>query len=370
MKRKTRKHQIVNGTRGIRSADLEQPRNRIRNHWSPRERPVIEHTRSPISANRGFKDDAGDDGKGGWPDQGAKCCLQDFPTGQANLGGVPYAIGKEPRTCIVLKSGRRPFADLYPAEATIPLGFRVEGLYFLHSTSWGSQEPTGRYQIQYADGAVAEITLIEGENILGWNSAPREFPRERGTQSRVVWTGSCEVFPSLVVCQMLWVNPKPEVAIKAVRFSNPPGALCPVLIAMTAVVKAGKADQEAIAAAQNKAGQWLKKAIAAIDAGKDDEARAALREALAADPKLDAAHQRLCELEERAGDQKAILAAYNGWAASSPRTPLPYNKIGQILEKQNDLAGALDAYAKSLEVEWNQPPIIEAKSRLTRQIKK
>ena len=183
-------------------------------------------------------------------------------------------------------------------------------------------------------------------------------------------TGSCELFPSLVVCQMLWVNPKPDLAIKAVRFSNPPGALCPVLIAMTAAVKAGKADQEAMAAAKSKAGERLKQAIAALDAGQDNEARAALLEALQADPQLDAAYQRLCELEERQGDQKAILAAYKAWAASRPRTPLPYNKIGQILEKQNDLKGALDAYTKSLEVEWNQPPIIEAKSRLTLQIKK
>jgi uncharacterized protein YecT (DUF1311 family) len=320
--------------------------------------------------NRGFKDDVGDDGKGGWPDQGPKCDMREFPTGETNLGGVPYSIGQEPRTCIVLKSSRRPFPEMYPAEATIPLGFRAEGLYFLHSTSWGGLEPTGLYQIQYADGTVAEITLIESENIFGWNRAPGEFPRERGTRSRVVWTGSCELFPSLVVCQMLWVNPKPDVPIKAVRFSNPAGNLCPVLIAMTAAVKPGKTDLEAIAAAQSKARECLKKAIAAIDAGKDTDARTTLQEAIKADPKLDAAYQRLCELEERGHDEKAILAAYKAWAASGARTPLPYNKIGQMLEKQGDAKGALDAYTKSLEVEWNQPPIIEAKSRLTLQLKK
>jgi len=118
----------------------------------PRSLPT-DIVRKPIDlsafCNRGFKDDVGDDGKGGWPDQGSKCYLQDFPTGETNLGGVPYSIGKEPRTCIVLTSSRRPFPNLYPAEATIPLGFRAEGLYFLHSTSWGGQEPTGQYQIQY-----------------------------------------------------------------------------------------------------------------------------------------------------------------------------------------------------------------------------
>ena len=320
--------------------------------------------------NRGFKDDVGDDGKGGWPDQGPKADLREFPTGEQNLGGVPFAVGKEPRTCIVLKSNRRPFPELYPDEATIPLGFAAEGLFFLHSTSWGGQEPTGLYQIQYADGTIAEIVLVENENIFGWNRAPAEFPRERGTRSHVVWTGACELFPSIVVCQMLWVNPRPDVPIKAVRFSNPVRNLCPVLIGVTAAVKPGKADLDAVAAAQTKARECLKKAIAAIDAGKDDDARTALREAIKADPKLDAAYQRLCELEERRHDDKAILAAYKAWAASSPRTPLPYNKIGEMLERQGDLKGALDACTKSLEVEWNQPPIIEAKSRLILQLKK
>ncbi len=320
--------------------------------------------------NRGFKDDVGDDGKGGWPDQGPKADLRQFPTGEQNLGGVPFAIGQEPRTCIVLKCKRRPFPELYPAEATIPVGFASEGLVFLHTTSWGGQEPTGTYQIQYADGTTAEITLIEGENIFGWNRAPAEFPRERGTRSHVVWTGSCELFPMICVCQMLWVNPKPDVPIRAVRFSNPLGDCCPALIAMTAAVKPGKADLEAVAAAKSKAQECLKKAVAAIDAGKDAQARAALQEAIKADATLDAAYQRLCELEERGRDEKAVLAAYKAWAASSPRTPLPYNKIGQMLEKQGDAKGALEAYARSLEIEWNQPPIIEAKSRLTLELKK
>jgi hypothetical protein len=43
-------------------------------------------------------------------------------------------------------------------------------------------------------------------------------------------------------------------------------------------------------------------------------------------------------------------------------------EIGQILERQGDAKGALDAFTKFLEIQWNQPPIIEAKSRLTRQI--
>jgi Tfp pilus assembly protein PilF len=155
-----------------------------------------------------------------------------------------------------------------------------------------------------------------------------------------------------------------------VRFANPPKNMCPVLIGLTAAVKPGKASSEAIAAAQSKARQLLAKGIAAAEAGKDAEARRAFQQAVEADPKLDAAYQRLCELEERGHDAKAVLAAYKAWAASDPRTPLPYNKIGQILERQGDAKGALEAYSKSLEIQWNQPPVIEAKARLTQPMKK
>jgi hypothetical protein len=58
------------------------------------------------------------------------------------------------------------------------------------------------------------------------------------------------------------------------------------------------------------------------------------------------------------------LAAYRAWIKAGAKTPLPYNRIGELLEKRNDYRGALDAYVRSLQVEWNQPPIIEARKRL------
>jgi DNA-binding SARP family transcriptional activator len=106
-----------------------------------------------------------------------------------------------------------------------------------------------------------------------------------------------------------------------------------------------------------------------MDAGKESEAKQALQQAIKEDPHFDAAHQRLCELCERMNDENATLAAYRGWAAAGARTPLPYNKIGAILEGRHDDLGALEAYTKSLEIEWNQPPIIEAKSRLMLRLK-
>ena len=102
----------------------------------------------------------------------------------------------------------------------------------------------------------------------------------------------------------------------------------------------------------------------ALQAGKDAEARGLFQQAVKTDPSLDAAHQALGETCDKAGDEPAALAAYRAWADAGPRTPLPYNRIGEILERRKDHRGALDAYSKSLEIEWNQPPIIQARSRL------
>jgi len=43
--------------------------------------------------------------------------------------------------------------------------------------------------------------------------------------------------------------------------------------------------------------------------------------------------------------------------------------FGALLEKRGDFRGALEAYRKSLETEWNQPPIMEARRRLEQIVK-
>jgi predicted TPR repeat methyltransferase len=48
---------------------------------------------------------------------------------------------------------------------------------------------------------------------------------------------------------------------------------------------------------------------------------------------------------------------------------LAWNRFGEILEKRGDLRGALEAYRKSLEIEWNQPPTLEARRRLEAAVK-
>lgn len=315
-------------------------------------------------ANRGLADEKGDDGQGGWSDQGPDIDLRSFPTGRQQFGGVPFLVGAGTRSCIVLKSDARPFPERLPADVAIPLGLRVEGLCFLHAATFaGNGQPVGLYRIEYADETVHEIPLVADENIRDWISPPALLPREKGTQSHIAWTGTTKVFPVASVFQMLWVNPRPEVPVKAVRFANPKRTACPILIALTAVVL----DEQAVAdrkAAQARSQKLLEQGLAAIDAGKTSEARDLLQKSLAADPSCTAAYQALGALFEKLKDEDGVLATYRAWIQAGAKTPLPYNRVGEILERKKDYRGALDAYVRSLQVEWNQPPIIEARKRL------
>jgi tetratricopeptide (TPR) repeat protein len=282
---------------------------------------------------------------------------------------VPFLVGAEPHCCVVLKSDARPFPEKMPGEVTIPLGYPVEGLWFLHGATYAGQGQAGLYQVQYADGTVLDISLVCDENIRDWISPPALLPREKGTQSRIAWTGTTKVFPVACVFQMLWVNPTPEVPVKAVRFANPTRVACPILISLTAVARDEKAAADR-AAAQARAKEGLTKGLAAFNAGKDAEARDLLSQAVKEDPSLEAAYQALLQTCERLKDEEGVLAACRAWVAAGARSPLPYNRLGQILEGRKDYKGALDAYTRSLQVEWNQPPTIEAKARLEKLVNK
>ena len=317
-------------------------------------------------ANRALADEVPDDAQGGWSDQGPTADLRTFPVGEQTFQGVPFAIGQPPHSCLVLASDLRPGVDRMPQEISIPLGYCVEGLYFLHTTTYTGPGLAGLYQVQYADGATHDIPLRSEENIRDWISPPGLYPREKGTVSNVAWTGSTPLFRLVAVYRMLWVNPRPEEPVAAVRFANPARQACPILLGLTAVVRPGSQAPQATDAM--RAQELLRQGLAAAQARDEARARDLLTQALQADPSLSGAHQALAESYEREGNEQAALEAYQAWIAAGPRTPLPYNCVGAILERRQDWAGALAAYAKSLEVEWNQPPILEAKSRLEKRL--
>jgi tetratricopeptide (TPR) repeat protein len=270
-------------------------------------------------------------------------------------------IGSGAKAIIVLASDSKPGKDKMPWDVTIPVGQQVEGFCFLHSVAYTGGQ-AGRYQVQYADGTTAEISLKIDENIRDWTDKnTEEFPHEKGTKSYIAWTGTCKMFGQIGIYMMRWVNLRPEVPVIAVRFSNPGRDAVPVLLGLTAAVKK---DAKAAEAALAKAQDLLKKARDAMDANKKDDAKSLLQQAVAAWPALTAAHEALADLAEQSGSEDQMLEVYRRWTGSGARTPVPWNRLGAILEKRKDYKGALEAYNQSLKVEWNQPPTIEAKARM------
>jgi hypothetical protein len=312
-------------------------------------------------ANRGLADEVPEDGKGGFSDQGPRCDMRMFPTGPQLFQGVPFMIGREPKVCIVLASKNRPGYDSMPKEVSIPLGYPVEGLFFLHTTCWGGK-PTALYTIQYADGQSVDIPLMQGENIQDW-AGPRPFLREKGTQSVIAWTGKNQVFRKVGVFRMLWVNPRPEVPIAQIRFWGPNMSV-PIQLGITAAVNAGVRVSEADAALAKEA---LKNALAADAANRAEDALRLLTEAVSRDPSLGDAYRALLDVAGKTHDDEKILSAAWAWGISSCPAAMPWNRMGEILEKRGDGRGALEAYQKSLEIEWNQPPIMDARRRLEAQ---
>jgi len=108
----------------------------------------------------------------------------------------------------------------------------------------------------------------------------------------------------------------------------------------------------------------LKKGAAAAAKQDNQAAEKLFRQALAMNPKAWDAYQQLADILDQSGNEAALFDHYHAWVRNGAIVPLPYNRIAEMLEKKKDSRGALDFYTRSLQTEWNQPPVIEAKRRL------
>ena len=287
--------------------------------------------------------------------------MKGFPEGDRNFLNVPFVLAKAPKNCLALASGRELAKESLPKEVVVPLGFPVEGLYFLHAAANASGGIAANYRIVYEDGSSFDVQVKAGVNIADWN-ALKILPG-----AEIVWTGSNDEFPMTGVYRMLWVNHKPETPVKEIVFSNPEMKSFPVLIGITAAARKETVPVSPENAARAK--KSLEDGRAAFQGEKNDDACRLLREASVLDPSLKETYQVLADAAEKTGNEDLILDAYRLWAISGPRHQMPWRRIGEILEKRKDLRGALEAYKKSLQIEWNQPPTMEAVRRIESSLK-
>jgi hypothetical protein len=189
--------------------------------------------------NRGLADEVDNDGKGGWTDQGPNADMRELKTGQRTLGGVTFNLLPEPKCVVALRSENRAKGDL-PEKVTIPVGKKLDTLFFLHSAAWcpsGGNEAF-RYVIHYKDGK--DVTLpVTGNNLVDWIADPvARFPLEEGTFSTVADTVKNPQFRQGSVYRMEWSSPRERrgIEIDSIDFIGA-GKAVPILLAITGVVE-------------------------------------------------------------------------------------------------------------------------------------
>jgi len=191
---------------------------------------------SPV-ANRTLTDDVDNDGKGGWTDQGSEVDMRALPTGNRTFGGVPFNIPSEGNCAVVLRSAMRPNGDL-PVSATIPVGRKLDTLFFLHAVAWCGGNEYFHYVVHYADGQ-DQVIAVGPQNLVDWIADPiTRFPNEVDTFSTAAQTVVVPRFRQGTVYRMEWSAPQGRrpIEIESIELVGN-GNTIPVLLGITGVLE-------------------------------------------------------------------------------------------------------------------------------------
>ena len=191
-------------------------------------------------ANRALADEEDNDGKGGWTDQGPAADMRLLATGERKFGGIPMKILPPPKCIVVLKSTRRKPGDL-PEKVTLPVGRKLDSLYFLHACAWTPEagKEAFRYVLHYKDEKDQIISVVAGQSIADWAAKPvQRFPGEQKTFTTVADTVPNPQFGQGSVYRMEWNCPtdRRAVELESIEFIGNPDYV-PVLLAITGVVE-------------------------------------------------------------------------------------------------------------------------------------
>lgn len=135
-------------------------------------------------ANRAFADAVAGDGRGGWTDQGPTNDLRAFSPDDLRTGGIPFAIGDEGQTAVIL-SRNDAFALPTTATVEVPASAMGQFLYLVHASAY-TRGKVGEIEVTYRNRPAETLEVMAARDVGNWWN-PTEMPN-----AAVVWTGKVE----------------------------------------------------------------------------------------------------------------------------------------------------------------------------------
>jgi hypothetical protein len=129
-----------------------------------------------------------------------------------DAGADASALQERANNALMLASYLAPAP--MPREVRIPLNWRAQSLYLLHTAGWQTEQgrEVGRLVVEYADGTQAEQPILYGRHLRAWND------RLYALEGLPLWRAR-DAEGNLATARMLhWRNPHPDKLIRAVRF--------------------------------------------------------------------------------------------------------------------------------------------------------
>lgn len=167
-------------------------------------------------ANRAFRDDVANDGKGGWTDQGSQNDLAMLTPGQMKAANIDFQIIDPSRnggnSCLVL-SGAKAATGIHSATLPLPSHPTFANLYLLHATAWtpAAGAPAGFIVVRYQDGSEKKISVNVGRDVRDW-WLPVPL-----ANARIGWSSENSSGPIGLYVSRFPVDPKPiaEISLQA-----------------------------------------------------------------------------------------------------------------------------------------------------------
>jgi hypothetical protein len=156
--------------------------------------------------------------------------LTALPSGKTTLRGLPVQFGDG----VILVESQGTRTRTAPEAVTVPIPAQAKALVFAHcctamayiDQAIGPRPAIARYTVEYVDGTTEAIDVAYGHHVAEWNRrhgaplGPRFF-RHAGYVATypvdLLWQGKTARGEDVTLYGLEWVNPRPEVPLRAVR---------------------------------------------------------------------------------------------------------------------------------------------------------